>query len=302
MKHCIPFIVIMAMGLGIALWQLSSQDNCLFTFQDHCYTCDDTERFFVGLPENCTVCPNRQAKYTNWEGKSIWACLKTSVLQDEEIEFQESISETACPPQKNLQDILEHCYDCHNPEPIQLSDGKKNICPGKRYLTRYRNSEKSHLCPPVSQIHDPYICVACHGQWQNEKCGSVSLTPMDFCQKNSDCPQSQWCYPFMHKLFSKSGICRPLLKQKWICSNIEGYTYETAQVFCARQNAHLPTFLELEKEKETALSTCPNTNVWVIFDEGSLYLDSLKTPFPITKEKETLELGGDNTYALCIQN
>lgn len=302
MKHYIPFTVAIGVGLGISLWPLLSQNDCLFTFQGHCYTCDDQETFFVGLPENCAVCPNRHTQYINWDGKSIWACLKSPIAEDDEIEFQESVPDTSCPKEKPLQDILGHCYDCHSPEPVQISDSKENICIGKRYLTRYRNSEKSHPCPPTSHIQDPYICVACHGQWQNEKCIPVSLKPMDFCQKNSDCSQNQWCYPFGHKIYSKSGICRPLVQQKWICSNFEGYTYESAQIFCARQNAHLPTFKELEAEKELALLACSNTNIWTIFDEGSIYLDSLKSSFPITKEKETFELGGDNTYALCIQN
>ena len=125
---------------------------------------------------------------------------------------------------------------------------------------------------------------------------------MNFCQKNSDCPYSQWCYPFQYPVYSKSGICRPPPQQKLICSDLEGYTYESAETFCARQNAHLPSFTELENEKEMILSVCPTTNIWVIFDEGSIYLDSLKTPFAITKEKESFELGGDNTHALCISN
>ena len=301
MKHYIPFITVIGAGLGVCLWRTLHSNHCLFTFQDHCYTCNEYEPYFVGLPENCTICANKQTKYYDWEGKSIWACLNAQSSEDKEIFYTESINNIPCPKDYPLRDILGHCYSCNTIEPVQIQDSK-NICQGKRYLTRYRNSEKSNFCPPINQIQNPYICLACQGQWQNEKCVKFSLNSALFCQKNSDCPPNQWCYPCYYPVRSQIGICRPLKTQKWICSDMEGYTYDSAKNFCARQNAILPSFEDLENEAEEALSACPQTNIWVIFDEGNLYLDSLKTPFPITKEKESIELGGDNTYALCLQN
>ena len=302
MKHYIPFALMIGTGIGIYFGYLIHQDECLFTYQNRCYTCQDENVFFVGTPENCTICSQRQAQYTDWDGKSIWACLNTSNLEDENIEFPEKIFDIPCPKAKPLRDILGHCYDCNTKEPVQILNNGKNICPGKRYLTRYRKSEKSNLCPSIHQIKNPYVCTACHGKWQNEKCTLISFTTPNFCQKNSDCKTEQWCYPFPYSVYSKSGICRPIDKSKWISSGIEGYTYESAEIFCTKQNAHLPSFSELEKEKDLVLSNFPNTNIWAIFDEGSIYLDSLKKHFPITKEKDSIELGGDNTYALCIKN
>ena len=299
MKPYIPFGLILCMGAVLCSWRYISRKDCLFYIHDYCYTCDEKEIFFVGLPENCTVCPNKQARYVNWNGKSIWAC--SSDITDEEIEFQD-LQNPPCPKERSLRDILGHCYTCDTPESVQIAETDGNNCSGKRYLTRYRNSKKSNLCPSFKQIQDPYVCVSCQGQWQNEECTVFSWKAMNFCKKNSDCPDNQWCYPFTETLYSKQGICRPNIRQKWICSVSEGYTRETAWNFCARQEAKIPSFNELENDKEMVLSACSKNNVWVLFDEGTLYLDSLKTPFVITKEKDPFETGGDNTHALCIQN
>lgn len=134
---------------------------------------------------------------------------------------------------------------------------------------------------------------------------NVLLCPLPiqhFVKKIQIVAHNNGVYPFPYPVYSKSGICRPINKSKWISSGIEGYTYESAEIFCIRQNAYLPSFSDLEKEKDLVLSTFSNTNIWAIFDEGSIYLNSLKTVFPITKEKDSIELGGDNTYALCIKN
>lgn len=301
MKPYLPFSLMIGIGLGIVLWHFQSKDSCLFRFKERCYTCDEQEIFFVSTPENCSVCYDRKTVYTDWNGKSIWACLPPEQSESDEIEFPDFVSDTSCSKEKPLKDILGHCYSCDTALPVQIK-GLKNLCIGKRYLTHYRNSEKSSFCPQINQIQDPYVCIACQGQWQNEKCVSMSLKPMSFCKNNSDCLDGEWCHPFYYPTYSKSGICRPIPQQKWICSKIDGYTYESAENFCMRQNARLSTFSELENSREIILSSCPDTKIWTIFDEGSIYLDSLKTPFPITKEKESFDLGGDNTYALCVQN
>ena len=121
---------------------------------------------------------------------------------------------------------------------------------------------------------------------------------MNLCKNNSDCSDNYWCQPIYNSPTYK-GICRPSTNQNWIYSDLEGYSNHTADVFCARQNAHIPTLKELENEKNEVLATCSKTNIWIIFDEGRLYSDSPKTPFIITDERTSLSFGGDNTYALC---
>ncbi len=298
MKSYIPFSIAIILGMGTWSWHSVDEKNCLFLYQTHCYTCDEEDIFFVGTPENCAVCPHRISHYVDWDGKSIWGCTK-NIEKDFELP---QVSTNVCPRNYPLKDILGHCYKCTASDAVQINNNTEMTCQGKRYITNYRNSKKSILCPDLKQIQDPYICISCQGKWQNEECNSISFTPMNFCQKNLDCKPTQWCYPFPYSVYSKSGICRPITPNKWIFSDLDGYTFATAETFCMRQDAHIPSIEELENNAELLLSIIPKTKIWIIFDEGSLYLDSLKTPFPITREKEFLESGGDNTHALCVKN
>jgi hypothetical protein len=53
--------------------------------------------------------------------------------------------------------------------------------------------------------------------------------------------------------------------------------------------------------KDEILNTIPDTKKWIHFDEGMLYLDTLKSDI-ITQEKISTVSSGDNSYALCRQN
>ena len=106
---------------------------------------------------------------------------------------------------------------------------------------------------------------------------------------------------FLLTIYNKNGICRPVINQKWFCSQNEGFSFNDASIFCQRQNAHIPTLAEIESEKNEVLKTCLNNKIWVHFDEGMLYLDTLNSDI-ITQEKISTFSGGDNSYALCRQN
>lgn len=258
--------------------------------------------FFVTLPENCQLCPHKKAKYIDWYGKSIWACIPSFLENEEEISFiLPDFKEKNCSGNNPLKDILGNCHSCDTPYSFQIDENNIHLCQGKRFLTEYRRTFKSQVCLQLSQIQNPEICLNCRGKWIDEKCVRWTLKEMNLCKKNADCPKEQWCQPIYHTE-KYQGICRLISDQNWICSDLEGYNADMASIFCERQNAHIPTELELNREKEAVLSSCSRTNIWAIFDEGRIYLDSMKSPFIITDERNSILSGGDNTYALCRKN
>lgn len=300
MKKALPFILTLMAGIGFFITSKQTNTSCLFYHQNKCYRENEKDIFFVGLPENCQVFKNKKVQYLEWGDLSIWACLAENQTE-EAIETPTPVKNSLCPKDYPLMDVLGHCYSCNTEKAVQVAGFDYSVCQGKRYLTKFRNSSKSNLCPDLNQIKDPEICWACHGKWVDEKCTTFSLIHENFCNKNSDCPSNQYCYPFQYKTHHQVGICRPVTNQKWFLSTKDGYTFEDASVFCQRQNAHVPTLVELENEKDEILNTIPDTKKWIHFDEGMLYLDTLKSDI-ITQEKISTVSGGDNSYALCHQN
>ena len=299
MKKALPFVLTLL--AGIVFFTVSKTNNsCLFYHQNKCYNHDEKDIFFVGLPENCQVFKNKNSQYLEWGDLSIWACLPDN-MGEEDIAPPVPQKNSFCPKGYPLMDIVGNCYSCQTKQAVQLGSFDYSVCLGKRYLTKFRNSSKSNLCPDLNQIKDPEICLACHGKWLDEKCVDFSLSEQNFCQKNSDCPTNHYCHPFIYSIYNKYGICRPVINQKWFCSQNEGFSFNDASIFCQRQNAHIPTLAEIESEKNEVLKTCLNNKIWVHFDEGMLYLDTLNSDI-ITQEKISTFSGGDNSYALCRQN
>lgn len=296
----VSFLILLS---GVFLW-FQHQDNRLFYFQGKYYTCDEPTEFWVGLPENCTLCPNRYAQYYGDDLFPIWACLP--YVPEEEVvpnlpepDFQ---PKSTCPKERPLRDILGHCYPCNTHQPVRLLNNNDTTCSGKRYLTEHRLSEKSRKCPAKKDITDPEVCQDCHGFWYDESCHLFKGKESRYCQTNQECSPNEYCYPFRYQHQNQTGICRPLSQKRWICSATDGYNNASAHLFCERQNAHIPDLNTFQAQKEEALSACPDTDVWVFFDEGSLYLKSLSMEFLFTREGMSKDYGGDKFYALCQSN
>lgn len=281
----------------LGFFLIMKKEPCLFYYRGKCYTCADKNNFWVGLPENCTLCPYRSAQYNDSHSVVRWACLGQQ-KEKQEIPFQNRVP-SSCPPKVPLQDILGHCYPCSTTQPVRLENPRKNVCQGKRYLTKFRLSEKSHLCPPLHKIKNPEICFSCRGTWIQEKCLSFSNETPLYCTENTDCPSNEYCYPFRYQYHGKTGVCCPQTFQKWICSDTDGYTPQTARLFCERQGAHLADLNSIMAQKTDILKTCPHEKIWIFFKEGSLFLGSIKDNYPITNEALSANEGGDNFYALC---
>ncbi len=295
MKKKIIFLFGFLSLLGVGYLWVIQKGKCLFYSQGKCYTCQEEADFLVGLPENCSLCANRFTQYTEYDSLGLWTC---STHKDE-ITLPLSIQNKNCPKEAPLKDILGHCYPCATQQPVRLHHSKENVCLGKRYLTEFRLSEKSHKCPPVRKIQNPEICLTCQGFWHQEKCIPTQQDKLPFCQTNTDCAPEEYCYPFRYQVQNHTGICRPHTNTKWLFSDTEGYNTSSAHLFCERQGAHLADLHTIRTQQAEILKQAPHSKIWVHFEEGTLYLDSIKEKYPITNEALENNMDGDNFYVLC---
>ncbi len=283
-------------------WIIFKNHNpCLFIEKGRCYTCKTPTEFWVGLPENCQLCPNRYAQYVGDDLFPIWDCLPFVPTEETQpsIPMPSLNASHPCPKEKPLKDVVGHCYSCGTKQPVRVFDSHDSVCMGKRYLTEHRLSEKSNLCPDKKDIHNPEVCLNCQGYWYNDSCHIFKGTPTPFCRENSDCPADEWCFPFRYPYHDKIGVCRPHNTQNWICSDTDGYNMASAKLFCERQGSHIPNLETLTQYKEIVLNVCPNQDIWIFYEDSTLYLKSLSMPFLFTREGMNTDYGGDKFHALC---
>ena len=147
MKKALPFLITLLSGAAFFIPHQKSENSCLFYFQNKCYTCDEEDVFFVGLPENCRLCSNKKEKYIESDNKTFWGCLpETFDEENNEITHLPQLdNQSDCPKNYPLKDILGHCYTCQTEQAVQIDGFDYSGCQGKRYLTKFRNSSKSSL-------------------------------------------------------------------------------------------------------------------------------------------------------------
>lgn len=275
---------------------LTPHKQCLFYRAGQCITCDTEQDFPAGYKENCENCINKKAHYVEGGIVSAWLCLTNE--QEPEIEPILKRDTTPCPDFMPLKDIVGNCYSCDTKEPVRLIPSQKHFpCQENRYILPDDLTLKSLICPTLEDIHDPEVCISCHGVWQGESCTNKGKNI--FCETNEDCPQNQWCFPFKIER-SQKGICSNLPETKWICSQTDGYDLQTTQAFCAGQKAHIPTLEEIGQANENLAELCPTLDMWTFFaPDGVVWLESFTQEFLFTREGESEKLGGHSFYALC---
>lgn len=269
--------------------------ECDFFRNGQCVTCATNEDFPVGYRENCSRCPNKKAHYIEGGLVEAWLCSPDSTELEGEIVLEKD--NTPCATKKEFKDIVGNCCSCDTEEPVRLMASGVLPCQQQRYFLPDNLALKSLKCPTIQGIHDPEVCFSCRGIWNGDECTNMGQNL--FCEKNSDCPAGQWCFPFKRDMLQK-GLCTKRSDTKWICSQTDGYDLKTAQDFCWRQNAHIPTLDEIAQVDEDLSELCPTLDMWTFFaPDGVVWMESFTQEFLFTREGETERLGGHQFYALC---
>ena len=284
--------------LSALLWYyLQPRPKCDFYRGEKCITCSFEPGFPVGYKENCTKCENKTNYYIEEGLISAWLCLPKDTPLPEEAVIERGTK--PCPKSAPLKDVVGNCYACDTEEPIRLLPTTNKIipCQKNRYLLPDTLTLKSLKCPVLEDIHDPEICLGCHGIWNGDTCAHNGEN--SFCKNNNDCPQNQWCFP-LRLAQNTLGVCTNTAKTKWICSQTDGYNLKMTQDFCTRQKAHIPTLEEIEQADEDLSTLCPTLDMWTFFTpDGVAWLESFTQEFLFTREGESESLGGHQFYALC---
>ena len=274
----------------------SIHEECDFYRNGECISCITNQDFPVGYKENCEKCEHKKAYYVEGGLVSAWLCLDETKEPPVTPDFEKDI--TPCPSSRPLKDIVGNCYSCNTEEPVHLLHAGKSLpCQDTRYILPDNLTLKSLKCPILEGIHDPEVCLSCHGIWSGQFCTNTGKN--NLCKTNQDCPLNQWCFPLKIEV-SEQGICTGQPETKWICSQTDGYDLAATQAFCTRQGAHIPTLEEIEHADENLTELCPTLDMWTFFaPDGAVWLESLTQEFLFTREGETDNLGGHHFYALC---
>ncbi|MBQ4472425.1 MAG: hypothetical protein II942_04205 [Alphaproteobacteria bacterium] len=278
-------------------WQKRIQ-TCDFYRNGKCFSCQDVNEIPVGYKENCTFCANRQAAYVSEGLVPAWQCL-VKVENEEEQEVPDvRVGKADCPEVRPLKDIVGNCYVCGTPEPVRLSDlDKMAPCVTQRYAVPDGVTFKTMKCPDLSDITDAEMCLMCGGFVDEGGCARFGKN--DFCETNADCGDGKWCYP-LRLIPNGAGVCAREKTSAWLCSVSDGYDLKQAQLFCERQNAHIPTLEEIGNAEEDLRSVCPTIDIWTFFQpDGVVWLQSFTQEFLFTREGESEVLGGHTFHALC---
>ena len=281
-------------------WIQEQRAKCLFYRDDECVMCDTEGPWPVGYRENCS-CKNKTAYYVEEGLFPAWQCMDKTE-QDEMPEIPPvSISATACPKHHPLRDILGNCYACNTPKAVCIAHSNKgSVCGRNRYTLPDGLVNKSILCPTLSDIQDPEICVACGGVVWDGKCFNEGEN--HFCEQNQDCGENEICFP-LRQIEGKSGVCAKRPEHKWFCSGADGYDLTTVQEVCSRQGMHIPTLDEIETADEDLSALCPTLDVWTFFaPDGAVWLQSFTEEFLFTREGESDKMGGHTFHAVCHIN
>ncbi len=278
-------------------WIQEQRAKCLFYRDGECITCENENVWPVGYKENC-VCKNRQSFYVEEGLFPAWQCMIENKNNKEELpEIPPiSISRKRCPKHHPLRDILGNCYSCGVQQPVRIAHREKgSVCGLKRYILRDQLVDKSMLCPTLSDIQDPFVCVMCGGIVEDGKC--LSEGQNHFCHKNEDCTKDEWCFPLY---VGEKGVCTKHTEHRWFCSQTDGYVLETTKDICHRQGMHIPTLDEIEQADEDLSQICPTLDMWTFFfPDGVVWLQSFIEEFLFTREGESDKLGGHTFHALC---
>ena len=294
----IIFFVVLILSCWGGYWFLHQDvSQCDFFRDGHCLMCDSKVPFLVGYKENCERCANRSAEYIEDGVVPSWLCRIQSGKSVGSLKPLIKRGNKKCPKERPLKDVVGNCYSCNVEDIVRVGSDGSEVCGLQRYVLPDGLLEKSVKCPPISEITDGEVCVMCGGVVKGKMCENEGQNR--FCKKNSDCKDTEWCYPLRNN-DKMQGVCAAMPETKWICSQTDGYDLIKTKEFCERLGAHIPSLEEIARADEDLSVLCPTLDMWTFFSEdGVVWLESFTQEFLFTREGEVEKMGGHQFYALC---